>query len=117
MKSEQNNNWPSFDLKSWDKVNVISGKVASEEEAKNGLAVFCLKDVGESHRAVEMELPRLAYLNDSENNSQELVVVVQAESSDKGEIVGYRNPNGGNGACFFYELTFLSEQEIKTILT
>jgi hypothetical protein len=115
MKDENINHWPAINLKEWRETPVIYGKVATESDAKKGLAIFCLKNAGENHKAYDIDLPKLAYLNNEENDIQELVVVIQVESTENGEIVGYRNPNGGNGACFLYELTFLEEEEIESI--
>ena len=115
MPEEIKNNWPAFDIKTWKDIPAFSGKVANEEEAKNGVAVFCLKNI-DFHEAYEINLPKLAYLVDSENNTQELIVAIQAESTNQGIIVGYRNPNGGNGACFLYELIFLTDKEIENVI-
>lgn len=109
-------NWPAFDIRSWKIIPSFSGKIASESDAKKGAAVFCIKDVNFEHIPFKIELPKLAYLIDSENKNKELVVLIQAESTSQGVVVGYRNPLGGNGACFFYELELLDEKEIENIL-
>jgi len=113
MTEETKNNWPSFDIKLWKNIFVISGKIANEEDAKNGLAVFCIRNADLEHKAFEIDLPKLAYLIDSETETKELIVVIQAESTKQGVVIGYRNPKGGNGACFLYELIFLNPQEIE----
>ena len=115
MSAQTNNEWPEFDLKLWKTIPVISGRIATEEEAKKGIAVFCLQNTDSEHKAVEMNLPQLAYLTDSETGNKELIVAIQAEATTQGIVVGYRNPKGGNGACLFYELTFLSEMEIPEL--
>lgn len=50
------------------------------------MAVFCLKNVGDEHKVAEIELPKLAYLTKEEDNSKELVVIIQAESIEKGIV-------------------------------
>ncbi|NHM08368.1 hypothetical protein G4D82_14155 [Flavobacterium sp. CYK-4] len=115
MPEDIKDNWPAFEIKSWKSIHAFSGRIANEEEAKSGIAVFCLKNTDSNHKAYEIELPKLAYLVDSENNTKELIVAIQAEVTKQGIVVGYRNPNGGNGACFLYELIFLTEKEIEKI--
>jgi hypothetical protein len=115
MPEEIKDNWPAFDIKSWKNIPAFSGKIANEQEAKSGIAIFCLQNTDSDHKAYEIDLPKLAYLVDSENNTQELIVAIQAESTKQGIIVGYRNPNGGNGACFLYELIFLTDKEIENV--
>ena len=60
-------------------------------------------------------MPKLAYLTNEDDDSKELIEVIQAESTEKGVVIGYRNPNGGNGACFLYELEFLNAEEIAKL--
>ena len=115
MKNEKENKWPSFEIKSWKDISVISGKIASQSDAENGLAVFYLKNAGNEHKAFEIDLPKLAYLTNEDDDSKELIVVIQAESTEKGIVIGYRNPNGGNGAGFLYELEFLNSEEIENL--
>ena len=117
MKKENENKWPAFEIKSWKNISVISGKIANQTDAENGLAVFCLKNAGVEHKAFEIDLPKLAYLTNEDDDSKELIVVIQAESTEKGVVIGYRNPNGGNGAGFLYELEFLSSEEIESFET
>jgi hypothetical protein len=115
MLEEVKDNWPAFEIKLWKNIPAFSGKIANEEEAKSGIAIFCLKNTDSNHEAYEIDLPKLAYLVDAENNTQELIVAIQAEVTKEGIIVGYRNPNGGNGACFLYELIFLTDMEIEDL--
>ena len=116
MSEEIKDNWPAFEIKSWKNIPAFSGKIATEEEAKSGIAIFCLNNTDSDHKAYEIDLPKLAYLVDAENNTQELIVAIQAESTKQGIVVGYRNPNGGNGACFLYELIFLTDKEIENVI-
>jgi len=113
MKNENENKWPVFEINSWKSILAINGKIATESDAKNGFAVFCLKNVVE-HKLFEIDLPKLAYLT-NEDDSKELIVVIQAESTEKGVVIGYRNPNGGNGAGFLQEFEFLNDNEIENL--
>src|SRR5690606_19838732 len=107
--NDNEHKWTAFEINSWKTIPVINGKIATESDAKNGVAVFCLKNIAE-HKAFEIDLPKLAYLTNENDNSKKLIVVIQAESTEKGVVIGYRSPNGGNGACFLYELEFLSTE-------
>lgn len=115
MKNDNEHKWTAFEINSWKTIPVINGKIATESDAKNGVAVFCLKNIAE-HKAFEIDLPKLAYLTNENDNSKKLIVVIQAESTEKGVVIGYRSPNGGNGACFLYELEFLSTEEIEKLM-
>lgn len=115
MKNNTENNWPEFDIRLWKKIPTISGRIATEDEAKSGKAVFCLQNTGEEHKSFEIDLPKMAYLIDEETNEKELIVAIQAEESIHGIVIGYRNPNGGNGACLINELSFLNDEEITNI--
>ncbi|MFY7943705.1 MAG: hypothetical protein ACOVNZ_03950 [Crocinitomicaceae bacterium] len=114
MRNDNENKWPAFEINSWRSIPVISGKIATESDAKNGFAVFCIKNVAQ-HQPYEIDLPKLAYLTNEDDDLKELVVLIQAESTDKGIVIGYRNPNGGNGAGFLYEFEFLSPEEIEKL--
>ncbi len=114
MENKNENKWPAFEINTWRTIPVINGKIATESDAKNGFAVFCLKNVAE-HKAFEIDLPKLAYLTNEDDDSKELIVVIQAELTENGVVIGYRNPNGGNGAGFLYELEFLNSEEIKNL--
>ena len=114
MKNDNENNWPAFEINSWKSIPVINGKIATENEAKNGIAVFCIKNVAQ-HYPYEIDLPKLAFLTNEDNDIKELVVIIQAESTEKGTVIGYRNPNGGNGAAFLNEFEFLSDEEIEKL--
>lgn len=107
--------WQAFEIKSWKTIPVISGRIATEKETKNKTAVFCLQHSDPEHKAFKMDLPKLAYLTNQENGERELIVVIQAETTNLGTVIGYRNPKGGNGACLFCELEFLSDQEIQRL--
>ena len=115
MGKESENNWPEFDIRNWKDIPIISRRIATEEEARKGIAVFCLKNTGEEHKFFEIELPKMAYLIDEETNEKELIVAIQAEESKHGIVIGYRNPKGGNGACLLNELDFLNDIEIENV--
>ena len=116
MTNNTENNWPKFDIKLWKKIPVISGRISTEDEAKKGIAVFCLKNTGEEHKYFEIDLPKMAYIIDEETNEKELILAIQAEESKHGIVIGYRNPKGGNGACLLNELDFINDDEVNEII-
>lgn len=108
--------WTPINIKLWDKTPAINGRVATEEDVKMCSAVYYINNNGVEHNWYKIQLPKLAYLTDSETKKEELVVVIQVETTAKDTIAGYRNIGGGNGACLFYELRFLDAKTVKTIV-
>ena len=107
--------WAPIDLKSWESTPAINDRVATEDDMKNGLAIYCINKA--DHVQYDMHLPKLAYLTDSITNKKELVVVVQIELTSQDTVAGYRNLTGGSGACLFYELTFLDAEAVKKVVS
>jgi len=111
-----NDLWTSIDLKVWDKTPAISGRLATETDVKNGLAVYYIDNKGADHTPYKIQLPKLAYLTDFDTKKEELVVVIQIEETPKDTVVGYRNLDGGNGACLLHEIKFLDNETIKKVV-
>lgn len=107
--------WTPIVLKSWKNTPSINGRLATEGDVINGLAIYCINKV--DSKPYPIQLPKLAYLTDFETKNQKLVVVIQVESTSKDTIAGYRDIDGGFGACLFYELKFLSPETQKKIET
>jgi len=80
MEEVKENHWPPFSIHSWKDIPAISGRIATETEARNGDAVFCLQNTGAFHHAYKMELPQLAYLIDLDDNSKELRTIFDASA-------------------------------------
>ena len=110
------NLWKAIDIKSWNKTPAINDRVATEDDVKNGLAVYFIENSDAEHKVYKAQLPKLAYLIDSQTKKEELVVVIQIENTSKGTTVGYRKLDGGNGICSIEELKFLDDQSIKQIV-
>lgn len=108
--------WPAIDIKVWEKTPALNDRVANEDDVKKGLAVFNIDTRGGFHSAYNMELPKLAYLKDSETKTEVLVVVIQVEVTAKNTVVGYRNIAGGNGACLLHEIKFLDDETVKKVV-
>jgi len=45
MEKESENNWPEFNIRNWKDIPVISRRVATEEEARKGIAVAILNNI------------------------------------------------------------------------
>lgn len=116
QKNHNSNNEVKAPIKisSWKKIPVVSGRVANEKDLQDGVAVFYLNN-DKNHDYYEIELPKLAYLYSEESDSTNLIVLIQAESSSNGVIIGYKDFNGEIGACFLEELKFLTNSEIEKI--
>ncbi len=110
------NLWTAINIKSWDKTPAISGRLATEKDVKSGLAVYYINSNGVDHAPYEILLPKLAYLTDAETKKEELVVVIQIEATPKDTVAGYRNIDGGNGACLLHELKFLDTEAVNALV-
>lgn len=103
-------------LKDWKKTPAINGRVATTDDVKTGIAVFTIEKGGSKHKFYKMQLPRLAYLIDSETKDKELVIVIQIESTNKDTVAGYRSIDGTSGACLLYELEFIDKEAEEKII-
>ncbi len=113
----EKNLWGKVDIKDLQNVSVINCRIANEEDLKNGTAVFYIENTtAAEHKAYKINLPKLAYWNDEETKSRELVIAIQIEETPKGIIVGYRNLSGGNGAGLLKEFDFINDEETKKII-
>ncbi len=113
--SVKQNLWGSIDVRYWDTTPSINGRVATEQDIKNGLAVYSVENNGFQYKVYETQLPKLAYYVDPDTKKEKLVVVIQIEITSQGTIAGYRNLGGGNGICLLNELKFLNKKEINQI--
>lgn len=108
--------WPSINLKAWAETPAINGRLATETDVKNGLAVYYINNNGVEHKPYEIQLPKLAYLTDFDTKKEKLIVVIQIEETASDIVVGYRNIEGGNGACLLNEIKFLEKETIKKVV-
>lgn len=106
MGVEDEKRWAPFEITNWENTTVFDDRIATEIDVKNGQAVFSLRNVN-NHTIHPLGLPILAYLINEENDTKLLVVIIQAESTEKGILLGYRNPNGGSGVGFINEFIFV----------
>ena len=98
--------WGPIDIERWHETDCIRGRLAVEQDVKNGMAVFYLQgDEPVAH--VDIGLPHCAILQ--VNGQQVPVVVVQSERAGEKHYLGYRPVSGGNGLCLISEVQLLEQ--------
>lgn len=104
MAESPNQNWGEIKLEIWQNTPFTAGRVANEDDVREGRAVFYVDGPSE---AATLSLPRCALLRENGGHARP-VVVIQAEVRFDGKIfVGYRPLAGGNGVCTLDELDLL----------
>ena len=109
--------FPKIDLKDWEKVPVVNGRMPSYEEAQNGTSLLYIdKELNPDLKNVEpykMTLPRLAYFTNPRTKQKEVVIVIQLVQFKDYVWAGLRYTTGGNASAKMSELEFLLDDEIK----
>lgn len=118
--------FPPIDIKKWDKIAVVNGRLPTYKETLNGTSIHTY--VGEKNMKVKpynILLPKLAYfvngptkmVADLVSNKMvpkpELVVVIQVVQTPGDTLVGFRYLTGGVGGSYFRDFRFLTDEEIK----
>ncbi|RRO25529.1 hypothetical protein [Flavobacteriaceae bacterium 14752] len=106
QKTEVNKAKP-IDLKNWIETPHVSGRLATEEDVKNGSATFLVDDKSEEHKALNIKIPSLAYHFDQETNEKKPVVVIQGEKVGDQKVIGIKYLDGTDGVCLLFELEFV----------
>lgn len=104
--------WSAIDMKNWRNVPVMIGRVAEEQDVKEGRATFYLQDAVEFAKPKSLFLPRCAWLS-SESTGRIPIVIVQAEETEQKTYVGYRDLVGGNGLCTLDEVEFVDAPDAR----
>jgi hypothetical protein len=108
--------FPPVDFKDFDKVPVVSDRLPTLEETRNGRALLYFDP--EKHpdaRFYDLNLPRMARYNSRQSGKAELIIVIQAAIIAGDTVVGFRFPSGGNGSAWLGELQFLSDDKIANM--
>lgn len=109
--------FPRIELKDWEKVPVVNGRMPTYEEAQNGTSLLYIdKEVKPELKDVEpykMTLPRLAYFTNPRTKQKEVVIVIQLVQFKDYVWAGLRYVSGGNASAMMSELQFLLDDEIK----
>jgi hypothetical protein len=101
--------WEKINIADWKNTPFISGRVASESDVKSGNAVFYIK--GTSTPA-EFNLPCCA-MQLMDDGTEQPVIIIQAENTEDGFLLGVRLLSGGNGICMVEEVRLIAEGFIK----
>ena len=110
------NGFPAVDIKEWNNVPVVNGRLATKEETQNGISlIFVDLEKYPKTKPLDINMPKLAKYFNSYTNKEDLVIVIQALNIDNDSVVGFRFLNGGNGSAHLSEVSFLSEKEIERI--
>ncbi len=86
--------WRKIELDNWREIPCITGKVATEEDINNGIAVFSIPS---GSKPYDVKLPLCAIQTDSETNKRVPCIAIQIEEADNGVFIGIRYLDGGNG--------------------
>jgi len=109
--------FPPIDIKQWNKVPVVNGRLPSYEETKSGAA---LHHYGEKEnpyvKPYNMVLPKLAVYHNPIMNTNEIVIIIQIAQSSKDTVVSFRYPTGGCGGNTFSHFHFLTDEEVKKVI-
>jgi hypothetical protein len=109
--------FPGIELKDWEKVPVVNGRMPTYEEAQNGTSLLYIdKEVKPELKDVEpykMTLPKLAYFTNPRTKQKEVVIVIQLVQFKDYVWAGLRYVSGGNASAMMSELEFLLDDEIK----
>jgi len=106
-ESIDDNLWGRVDAERWRDTPCVARRVALEDDAKSGHAVFFVENPSElDSSAMNLDLPCCALLNEEGEISP--VLIVQAERHGAQTLIGYRPLSGGNGICTLEEVVLLN---------
>lgn len=109
--------FPRIELKDWQKVPVVNGRMPTYEEAQNGTSLLYIdKEVKPELKDVEpykMTLPKLAYFTNPRTQQKEVVIVIQLVQFKDYVWAGLRYVSGGNASAMMSDLQFLTDEEVK----
>ena len=104
--------WGKIDVDHWQQTPCLRGRVAVEQDVKDGRAVFYLGTADENGAVhVDIGLPHCAIVH--ADRAEIPAVVIQSERADDKHYIGYRPIAGGNGLCVLSEVELLSEPDAR----
>ena len=102
--------WGKIDLERWQETPCLRGRVAVEQDVKDGRAVFYIQDAEEIGWTFEdIGLPRCAIF--IEYDQKVPVVIIQSERLGDKHTIGYRSLDCGNGVCMFEDVELLERPD------
>ena len=110
------NGFPAVDIKDWQNVPVVNGRLATQEETQNGASLILVDtEKYPNAKVLDMTMPRLATQYSRYSKREELIIIIQALNIDNDSIVGFRYLNGGNGSARLSEIRFLTDNEVDKL--
>jgi hypothetical protein len=104
--------WGRVDVEHWQQTPCLRGRIAVEQDVKDGRAVFYLGNAGEIRAVhVDVGLPHCAVVR--ADATEIPAVLIQSEGAGDKHYIGYRPITGGNGVCVFSEVELLSEPDAR----
>lgn len=112
------NGFPVVDFSDWADVPVVNGRMATQEETRNGSSLMFI-DMAKHPDAKPMDIttPKLARYYNEYSQNDELIIVIQAVTVENDSVVGFRYINGGNGSARFHEVDFLTDPEVENLIS
>ena len=105
MAIAQDKLWGPIDMRSWKATPCVFGRLATEQDVKEGRATFYIDGDRATLKPITLSLPACAVLREEKKETP--VIVIQAEETPKSKTVGVRFLGGGNGVCTLEELEIL----------
>lgn len=111
-------NFPAIDIRNWETVPVVNGRMATKEETRNGKSlIYVDMEKYPNAKTLDLTMPKLARFYNRSAKREDLIIVIQALNIEDDSVVGFRYLNGGNGSANMDEVTFLTDSEIEKIPT
>lgn len=102
-------------LEDWKNTPCMNRQIATSSDVESKKAIFVIEnDDPNIHKAYDIDLPQLAYLD--EEGEKSLVIIIQVKECSEGIIVGYKNLEGDFGAGFSYQFEILGEEDIEKLI-
>ena len=109
-------NFPPVNIKNWESVPVVNGRLPTKEEARNGTSLIYFDPVKyPDAQPIDMKMPKLARFYNVNTRKKELVIVIEAVVAEDDTITGFRYLNGGNGSARIHKIDFLTESEVDKL--
>ena len=97
--------WGPIDEEHWKATPCLHGRQATEQDVKDGLAVYY---VNGATTPANLVLPACGYQK-LEGGTEQAVVVIQAEVIPDGTLLGVRPLSGGSGICLDSDVRLLPD--------
>lgn len=96
----------SIDLTNWENTPHISGRIATEQDVNEGIAVFYIPD---GSFALDAMLPTCVIQIDEDTGERTPAIVIQAEQAGEQVYLGLLYLDGSHGLCGLEEVEQLDE--------